>query len=237
MRHNILEQLHASHQGIDKTKSLLENVYLPKSFESICASCHLCQEMQHQQTSQPLHPHERPMSPWVMVGSDIFIIRNNNFLSISDYYSPYQVVKKLPSFSASATILATTQAFSILGTPHEIISNYGPQFQREYNEFYEQWNISTRYPNTNGFIECDIQDIKPIIKKSIASSGDLHLAMMKVRATPLSSILPIPAELLFGRKISTTLPGYQHIAVNDDTREHFANFTNQQKSYNDKNNI
>ena len=58
LRPNILQQLHASHQGIDKTKKLArETVYWPsisKSVENICASCSLCQEMQHQQTSQPL---------------------------------------------------------------------------------------------------------------------------------------------------------------------------------------
>ena len=242
LHHNILEQLHASHQGIDKTKKLArECVFwpgMPKSAENICASCHLCQEMQHQQTPQPLHPHERPMSPWVKVGSDIFTIGGNNFLIISDYFSRYPVVKKLPSLSASATISATKEAFSILGTPREIMSDNVPQFQREYNEFCEQWNIchttsSPRYPKSNGFIERQIQYIKPIIKKCIASSGDLHLTMLNDRATPISSSLPSPAELMFGRKISTTLPGYQHIAVNDDTREHFANLSNQQKSYHD----
>ena len=39
---------------------------------------------------------------------------------------------------------------------------------------------------------------------------------------------------MFSRKITTTLPGCQHIAVNDDTREHFANLSNQQKSYHDE---
>ena len=71
LRHDILEQLHASHQGIDKTKKLArECVFwpgMPKSVENICASCHLCQEMQHQQTPQPLHPHERPMSPYNII--------------------------------------------------------------------------------------------------------------------------------------------------------------------------
>ena len=47
LRHNILEQRHASHQGIDKTKKLArECVFwpgMPKSVENICASCHLCQ--------------------------------------------------------------------------------------------------------------------------------------------------------------------------------------------------
>ena len=92
---------------------------------------------------------------------------------------------------------------------------------------------SPRYPKSNGFIERQILYIKPIIKKCIASSDDLNRAMLNVRATPIRSTLPSPAELLFGSRISTTLPGYQHIAVNDDTREHFAHSSNQQQSYHD----
>ncbi len=242
LRQNILQQLHESHQGIDKTKKLArESVYWPgvsKSVENICASCALCQEMQHQQTPQPLQSHERPLSPWVKVGTDIFTIGNEHFLIISDYYSRYPIVKKLPSLNASATISATKEAFSILGSPREIMSDNGPQYQREYNEFCDQWNIchttsSPRYPKSNGFIERQIQYIKPIIKKCIASSGDLHRALLNVRATPISSTLASPAELMFGRKISTTLPNYQHLDVNDDIREHFSTLSDQQKSYHD----
>ena len=243
LRPNILQQLHASHQGIEKTKKLArESVYwpgMPKSIENTCASCSLCQEMQHQQPSQQLQPHERPLSPWVKVGTDLFSIGNEHYLLISDYYSRYPIVKKLPSLNASATIKATKEAFSILGTPRQIMSDNGPQFQREYNQFCEDWNIchttsSPRYPKSNGFIERQIQYIKPIIKKCLESSGDLHLAMMNVRATPLDSTLPSPAELMFGRKISTTLPNYQHIAVDDDIREHFNMDSEQQRSYHDR---
>ena len=200
LRLNILQQLHASHQGIEKTKKLTrESVYwpgMPKSIENTCASCSLCQEMQYQQPSQQLQPHERPLSPWVKVGTDLFSIGNEHYLLISDYYSRYPIVKKLPSLNASATIKATKEAFSILGTPREIMSDNGPQFQREYNQFCEDWNIchttsSPRYPKSNVFIERQIQYIKPIIKKCLESSGDLHLAMMNVRATPLDSTLPI----------------------------------------------
>ena len=67
-----------------------------------------------------------------------WIIGSNNFLIISDYYSRYPVVKKLLLLSASATISATKEAFSILNTPREIMSDNGPQFHREYNELGEQ---------------------------------------------------------------------------------------------------
>ena len=119
--------------------------------------------------------------------------------------------------------------------PREIMSDNGPQFQREYNQFCEDWNIchttsSPRYPKSNGFIERQIQYIKPIIKKCMESSGDLHLAMMNVRATPLDSSLSSPAELMFGRKISTTLPNYQHMFI----CEHFNMDSEHQRSYHDR---
>ena len=55
-----------------------------------------------------------------------------------------------------------------------------------------------------------------------------------VRATLLDSTLPSPAELMFGRKISTSLPNYQHIAVGDEIREHFNMDSEQQRSYRDR---
>ena len=188
--------------------------------------------MQPQQTPQPLQQHERPLAPWVKVGTDIFTIHNDNYLIISDYYSRYPFIKKLPSLNASATIRATKECFSLLGIPREIMSDNGPQFQREYNEFCEEWNIahttsSPRYAKSNGFIERQIRYIKPIIKKCIASSGDVYLALLNVRATPLDSTLPSPAGLMLGRKISTTLPTYQHLALNDDIRDHFSKLSDQ----------
>ena len=118
------------------------------------------------------------------------------------------------------------------------MSDNGPQFQREYNEFCEEWNIahtpsSPRYAKSHGFIERQIRYIKPIIKKCIASSCDVYLALLNVRATPLDSTLPSPAGLMFGRQISTTLPNYQHLAVNDDIRDYFRKLSHQQKSHHD----
>ena len=114
----------------------------------------------------------------------------------------------------------------------------GPQFQREYNEFCEEWNIahttsSPRYAKSNGFTKRQIRYIKTIIKKCIASSGDVYLALLKVSATHLGSTLPSPAGLMFGRKISTTLPNYQHLAMKDDIRDHFSKLADQQKSHHD----
>ena len=119
------------------------------------------------------------------------------------------------------------------------MSNNGPQFQIEYNRFCEDWNIchtnsSPRYPKSNGIIERQIQDIMPVIKKCLESSCDVHRAMLNARATTLDITLPSPAEMIFRRKISTTLPNYQHIAIDDDIREHFNIESEQQRSQYDR---
>ena len=38
---------------------------------------------------------------------------------------------------------------------------------------------------------------------------------------------------MLGRKISTTLPNYQHFVVNDDIRDHFSKIPDQQQSHHD----
>jgi hypothetical protein len=52
--------------------------------------------------------------------------------------------------------------------------------------------------------------VKALIKKCKATGQDLQLAMLNLRATPVDSNLPSPAEMLMGRPIRTALPSYHH---------------------------
>ena len=74
-----------------------------------------------------------------------------------------------------------------------------------------KWGIqhttsSPRFPQSNGFIERQVQTIKKIIKKCKKEKQSLHLVMLDLRATPVDSKLPSPAEMLMGRPITTLLP-------------------------------
>ena len=81
------------------------------------------------------------------------------------------------------------------------MSDNGPQYQGIYNQFCAEWGIqhtttSPRYSQSNGFIERQIRYLKPIIKKCLKSDGNINLALLNVRATPLDTLLS-PAELMF----------------------------------------
>lgn len=65
---------------------------------------------------------------------------------------------------------------------------------------------SPNYPKSNGFIERHVRHIKVIVKKTIQNKDNLHIALLQVRVTPADSKLPSPAELLFGRPVTTLLP-------------------------------
>jgi hypothetical protein len=58
--------------------------------------------------------------------------------------------------------------------------------------------------------ERTVRTVKATIKKCKSTKQDIHIAMQHLRATPIDGNLPSPAELLFGRPIRTTLPGYYH---------------------------
>ena len=65
---------------------------------------------------------------------------------------------------------------------------------------------SPRYPQSNGFIERMVQTVKQCMRKCAAAGHDPNLAMLIYRATPLTTSIPSPAELLNGRRYRALLP-------------------------------
>ena len=93
---------------------------------------------------------------------------------------------------------------------------------------------SPDYPRGHGLIERHIQTVKKCMKKCDNSGSDFELAMLNLRATPLSHNLPSPAELLGNRKLRTRLPTVtlnqhkydktrQKLKTRQETAEHYYN--------------
>nr|XP_042908324.1 uncharacterized protein LOC122271375 [Parasteatoda tepidariorum] len=86
----------------------------------------------------------------------------------------------------------------------------GPQFEvtrtAEFQNFAKVYGFkhitsSPRYPQSNGFVEAAVEIIKLRFKKS----KNPYLALLSYRTTPLKNGY-IPAELLMGRRLQSTLP-------------------------------
>ena len=216
LRADILAQLHQSHQGIEKTQLLArEGVYWPninKDIEHMTRTCTLCQELANCNKKEPLIPHDTPMAPWKKLGTDLFEVDGEHFVLICDYFSKYPIVTPLHATTSENVTEEIRKAVSLFGRPDEIVSDNGPQYiGKPFQDFVHKWGIqhttsSPRFPQSNGFIERQVQTIKKIIKKCKKEKQSLQLAMLNLRATPVDSKLPSPAEMLMGRPITTLLP-------------------------------
>ncbi|PIK34103.1 hypothetical protein BSL78_29069, partial [Apostichopus japonicus] len=55
-----------------------------------------------------------------------------------------------------------------------------------------------------------VQTIKKTLAKTLKDKQDVYLALLCIRTTPVDHQIPSPAELLFNRKIRSTLPTQIH---------------------------
>ena len=222
MQQDILRQLHQAHQGIEKTRRLArETVYwinINKDIEKMCQSCTLCQQYQDANKREPLEPHDIPSRPWKYLASDLFEINGQQYLLTVDRYTKYPLVDEMPSPVTSKAVADKIKGYtSLFGRPDEIMTDNGPQYTGQaFQNFIASWDIkhitsSPHYAKSNGFIERHVRHIKSILTKCIKSKSDIQLALLQVRATPIDSKLPSPAELLFGRAIATTLPSREKL--------------------------
>ena len=212
----ILRQLHTAHLGQEKTKLLAKDtvywVNINRDIEQFTKACSICQQHQPSQTPEPLLQHDIPTKPWDVVGTDLFDLNGSQWLIIADYYSKYPVVKQLPTPSPSSVVVnITRQVFAEFGTPSKVVSDNGPHFSSAvYREFAQEWGFnhettSPRRPQGNGFIERQVKTVKAILKKSKQSGITPEVALLHWRCTPVSNIIPSPAQLLMGRRIQSPL--------------------------------
>ena len=248
-RDDILEKIHQAHQGVAKCQLRAKScVFWPKinkDIEARVQKCEICQESQNTQTKETLEPHEVPTRPWQVVGTDLFTWNGDEYLLMCDYYSKFPIVKKIPSGqSTGQTVVRLTKCvMSEQGVPELVISDNGPQYDcQSYKQFSKEWGFqhitsSPRYPQSNGFIERQVQTVKNTLDKAVKSGQDPHMSMLCLRSTPIDSQLPSPAELLYQRKLQANLPIRVENQIPDRDRiaQHLMERQQSMKYYYDRN--
>ena len=108
-------------------------------------------------------------------------------------------------------MLHVNQIFLDYGIPKTIVTDGGPQFNAEFQDFTGSWHFQyikscPHHLQSNGLAESFMQTVKTTLIKTMATQEDPHLALLDYRATQLSHNLPSPAELLNSRRYCALLP-------------------------------
>ena len=211
LRGEILEKVHAGHLGLNKSRERAKGaVWWPqitRDIKDMVGRCHYCIEKRPTQIKEPMQASELPARPYQKVGADLLTHKSDVFLVVRDYYSRYIDISYLPDQSSKTVIAKMKNIFAHHGVPQLLVTDNGTQFVcSEFEKFTRDWNVahetsSPRYPQANGAAESAVKTAKFILKQD-----DPFLALLSYRATPIPELGASPAELMFGRRIRTTLP-------------------------------
>ena len=111
-----------------------------------------------------------------------------------------------------------------MAKPDTIISDNGTQYTgKPFQDLCHWWGInhitsSPHYPRSNGFAERMVGTVKHILQKCLNNNQNIDIVLLHLRATPISSKLPSPAEIMFGRPTSTTLPSRHEVNLERHTQ-------------------
>ena len=216
-RQLVITQLHSTHPGICKMKSLARSyVWWPgmdTDIASTVQSCSICQQHRPSPPKAPLHPWEWPSHPWSRLHIDhAGPFMGKLFLILVDAHSKWLEVHVVPSTSAAATIDKLRAIFATFGLPDQIVSDNGPGFtSTEFQQFLSANGIrqtltSPYHPSSNSLAERAVQTFKnAVVKLSGSIEKRLSQFLFQYRITPQSTTGVSPAQLLMGRRLRSHL--------------------------------
>ena len=117
-----------------------------------------------------LQAHNVPEQPWECIAMDYFYASGKLYILICDYFSKFPFLFQMKSTSWANLKHHLMELFGIEGTPDEIMSDNGPPFNgKEFSDFLSGLGIrhstsSPNYPQSNGFIERQIQTVKHLME-------------------------------------------------------------------------
>ena len=175
-REKLLDQLHETHPGIVRMKSLARStVWWPgidKQIEEKVKSCQQCQSNQKSLAAVPMHPWEWPKRPWASIHIDhTGPFQGKIFLVVIDAHSKWLEVVVVPSTSSINTIRVLRTMFATHGLPEVVVSDNGTAFTSgEFQEFLKKNGIqhlrsAPYHPSSNGLAERGVQILKEGLKK------------------------------------------------------------------------
>ena len=215
LKQKYIAQIHSGHTGIGsclkKAHVFVFWINYSKDIQEAIEKCSLCQEQQNIQTTNQHYLSEVPLHPWHTLGSDLFYHKWLDILVVVDYFSKFLIGRKIPNSTSSAIIKELNLIFSEYGRPYLFCSDNGPCYtSEEFKTFLSDWKIehwtsSPHYPQSNGLAESMVKVSKQLIDKATLQGLTWNRLLLDYRCIPISSNIPSPAEILFGRRFRSEL--------------------------------
>ena len=225
LKQKYLIQIHQGHQGIEACRSRAREfvfwVNINNDLKEMVEKCDICQSQQNSTPIVQKYISEVPPHPWHTLGSDLFYFQRIDFLVVVDYFSKYLIIRKIPSSTSSAVIKELGMIFSEFGKPQIFRSDNGPCYSsQEFRFFMQNWLVEHRtssphYPQSNGLAESMVKVSKNLIEKAVRQDLPWNRLLLDYRCTPISSEIPSPAEILFGRKLRSSISVLPSQVMND----------------------
>ena len=222
-RRDVLTRLHASHQGIVRTKQrAAQTVYWPgitNEIVQLIERCGPCQKHRPSLPQEPLRSDPLPDYVFQSVSADLFQAGNLHVLVYADRLSGWVVIHQWRhSPSSRETGRAVTDNFAALGVPERFRSDGGPQFSaKEFRDMLVRWGVEWQpskptYAQRNGHAEAAVKAVKLLVHKC-APSGDLASeeflqGLLELRNTPDATGFS-PAQVLFGHQLPSIVPAHR----------------------------
>ncbi|XP_062546621.1 uncharacterized protein K02A2.6-like [Armigeres subalbatus] len=222
LRRRCIGQLHRGHPGIQRMKAIARSyVYWPSLDKDIVdhvKSCRHCASTAKSPSKLAPVPWPRSTKPWERVHIDYAgPITGSYYLIVVDSYTKWPEIIQTHSTTTAATIAILKDVFARFGMPSTLVSDNGPQFVSTlFQDFctengIDHLTIAPFHPQSNGQAERFVDTFKRSIKK-IQEGRDivresLNTFLITYRTTPNPSTPngKSPAEIMFGRRIRTSL--------------------------------
>lgn len=220
LRTLILEELHHTHQGIVKTKSLARSfVWWPnidREIEILIKACDSCQKTHPNPEKSSLIPWTPTDSAWKRIHVDFAgPVKNYYLFIIIDSFSKWVEVFKTKDITANFTINKMRETFCRYGLVNILVSDNGRQFtSAEFQHFLKSNGIkhiltAPGHPATNGQAENFVKTLKKSLYASLNNGKEhnfdviLNKFLFDYRITKHCITNESPAKLLFGRELKS----------------------------------